>query len=106
MTRDVIGYIRFIHGYLFLLILYAFGLYLAGNTWEIGDVYLSWMLEFSAAGSAAYLVLSVLIILLLVLRRIISGKGALVLPIIITVVCSAAVLAVYAASEGLILILG
>jgi|GEM_PF-5556104 len=103
MGKDVIPYIRFIHGYLFLLILYAFGVYLAGNIWDIPELYLSWMLEFSAAAGTAYLVLSVIIILLLVFRRIVKGKTRIILPIIITVLCSLVVLPVYAAAEGMIL---
>ncbi len=106
MTKDLVSYIRFIHGYLFLLILYAFGVYLAGNLWGIEPVYLSWMLEFSAAGSIAYLVISFLIIVLLVLRKIIYGNTGLVLPIVITLVCSLAVIPIYGIAEGLIIILG
>lgn len=106
MEKDVIPYIRFIHGYLFLLILYAFGMYIAGNVWEIPDAYLSWLLEFSASASIAYFVLSIVIIVLLVIKRVVFGKKQIVLPIIITVICSLLIIPVYGAAEGMILFLG
>ncbi len=106
MTRNLIAYIRFIHGYLFLLVLYAFGVYAAGSTWEISDTYLAWLLEATAAGGAAYLALSVLIIVLLVIRKIVYGQVRIVIPVVITVICSLIILPVYTAAEGLIVIFG
>ncbi len=105
MTKDLISYIRFIHGYLFLLILLAFSVYLAGNTWGIDESYLSMLLEYSAVGAAAYFVLSLLILLMLIIRKTVYRTASLAAPLIITVLCTLCIIPVYLAAEGLIIIL-
>ncbi len=106
MTKDIVPYIRFIHGYLFMLVVSAFALYAAGNSWGIQETYLAWFLEFSAAGSAAYLVISVIIILILVLQRIAYRKKGIGIPIFVTVICSLVVLPLFGAAEALIILFG
>ena len=105
MTKDLVSYIRFIHGYLFLLILLAFSVYLAGNTWGIEEHYLELMLEYTAVGSAAYFTVSLLILIMLIIRKIVYRKAAIAAPCIITVLCTLCIAPVYLAAEGLIIIL-
>ncbi len=105
MMRDLVSYVRFIHGYLFMIVLGAFLLYVSGNVWLIDEEHLIVMLTVSSTGGILYLIMSVLIILMLIYRKIRYVRIPFWGPLMITLLCSAAAGAAYVLSEGTLIVI-
>ncbi len=100
MMRNLVSYVRFIHGYLFMVFVAAFLIFAAGNIWGIDEEHLYLMLSVSSLGSLYYLIISVLIVIMLFYRRIRHRDLPFWGPLIITLLCSIPAAAIYAASES------
>lgn len=100
MMRNLVSYVRFIHGYVFMVVSAAFLVFAAGNIWGIDDQHLYLLLTVSTLGSIYYLIISVLIVIMLIYRRIMHSDLPFWGPLVITVMCSIIVAAVYIASES------